>query len=295
MFKQYQLFVILLTHIVRGISIQVPPALSYVPTSLSSSSSSSSVASLLAASPILAVAPTAPAALTSTSVKPSTLLLPPGFDSQLPPRQPMLYPFVVPSSLKPTPATRKPIGPFITPGWIPISSSLAKEVPTLTSSSTTTSSTTTTTTTTTTTSTTTTPKPYSAPVLEDRISKYVLATNENGPVFESIVYGTWKPDPPLQPVEMANTTTSTSKVNFNHHGTIISVDNHAITSTSNVGDGGIIGNAATETGGKVVNKTIHRQHGEWNNCLVDPSMSCVNVFCNVRKTFLDSSLMLPVQ
>ncbi|XP_013106434.2 putative mediator of RNA polymerase II transcription subunit 24 [Stomoxys calcitrans] len=209
-------------NIISAASIKVPVVPIPVPVSLSSQSTSPH---------------------TTTSAKPSTLLLPSGFDPQLPPRQPMLYPFVVPSSVKPSPPTLQSIGPFITPGWIPISSSNIKDIPQYSSSSTTT--------TTTTSTTTTTPRPYIPPVLEDRISKYILESNENGPVFESIVYGTWKPDPPLQPVGLQNgTTTKTSMFIRPQQAAAVTTDDNT---------GGIIDNDASD--GKVFNKTINRQHG----------------------------------
>ncbi|XP_075169016.1 uncharacterized protein LOC142241148 [Haematobia irritans] len=212
MWKRYRLLVILAhMHIASAISVQVPESL--IPSEEVAVPESAALKS--------------PFKQTSTSVKPSTLLLPSGFDPQLPPLQPMLYPFVVPSSTKPTPATRKSIGPFITPGWIPISSSNnIKDIPQSITTS-------------------TSHRPNTAPVLEDRISKYVLESNENGPVFESIVYGTWKPDPPLQPVSKLNGTiagkTSTTSLVFSD------------------GNGGILDNAMQD--GKVSNKTISRQHG----------------------------------
>ncbi|XP_058981856.1 uncharacterized protein DDB_G0280205-like [Musca domestica] len=233
MFQQYSLLVTYACiSIVGVVSIQVPLPFSHLPASAEQQPE-------------------------STSVKPSTLLLPPGFDSQNPPLQPMLYPFVVPTTAKVTLPTRKPIGPFITPGWIPISAS-SNNIPPLhqsSSTSSTTPSAATTRTTPTTPSSSTTSPAYSGPVLEDRISKYVLTSNENGPVFESIVYGTWKPDPPLQPVAALNTTTTTNtKIqmtnNGNHNDNIIGIFENAAAAL-----------AAADAAGKVSNKTINRQHG----------------------------------
>lgn len=157
------------------------------------------------------------AAITERS--PATLSLPEGFDSQSPPNKPMLYPYAL---------TNKPaMAPITIPGWIPMSerqhqterpvSSLA--IPTRSI-----------------------PLPYlNEPIVEYNIpelsslpperQKTAIAVANDAPVFESIVYGTWKPDPPQEPVKVINATTI-------HHHLNVMVD------------------------ANVYNKTINRQHGE---------------------------------
>ncbi|XP_065368931.1 uncharacterized protein LOC135961361 [Calliphora vicina] len=160
----------------------------------------------------------------SSTYKPSILLLPPGFDSQKAPLQPMLYPFAVPStSLLPRPTSKSVARPTV--GWIPLALN-GKELPLLPNSF----------------STTPTLSSHPVHVLEDRIShdesQYSSPSYNDGPVFESIVYGTWKPDPPLQPVDILNGTKQ------QHHQK----------DSSNSNSGLVVD-------GKVYNKTINRQHG----------------------------------
>lgn len=153
----------------------------------------------------------------SSTYKPSSLFLPPGFDSQKPPQQPLLYPFAISPPALPTRAAYKSIS-RTSPDWIPLGFN-PKELP---------------------------PKvPYSTPtlssqpiaVLEDRIShdnaENVSPVYKEGHVFESIVYGTWKPDPPLQPAEMLTAKKSQQS-----------------SISSFIADG------------KLYNKTINRQHGK---------------------------------
>ncbi|XP_037815752.1 uncharacterized protein LOC119606382 [Lucilia sericata] len=159
--------------------------------------------------------------LISSTYKPSILLLPPGFESQKAPRQPMLYPYAVSSASLASRPTSRTLQSSTTVGWIPLA---AKDLPLI--------------------PTTPTLNSYPVPVLEDRIShdepEYSSPSNNDGPVFESIVYGTWKPDPPLQPVEILN---GTKQQQQHNSGTI------------DINASGLVVN------GKVYNKTINRQHG----------------------------------
>ncbi|XP_046811406.1 uncharacterized protein LOC124420957 [Lucilia cuprina] len=160
--------------------------------------------------------------LISSTYKPSILLLPPGFESPKAPHQPMLYPYAVSSASLASRPTSRTLQASTTAGWIPLA---AKDLPLI--------------------PTTPTLNSYSVPVLEDRIShderQYSSPLNNDGPVFESIVYGTWKPDPPLQPVKILNDTKQQQK---QHNGGSI-----------NINASGLV------VDGNVYNKTINRQHG----------------------------------
>ncbi|KAM7345944.1 uncharacterized protein ACRADG_012005 [Cochliomyia hominivorax] len=161
--------------------------------------------------------------------KPSILLLPPGFDSQKPPLQPLLYPFSVSSPLaSPTRSAFKSISRS-TADWIPLGFNVRDLPPIVPYSTPSLSS-------------------HLIPALEDRISynerEEVSPSYSDGPVFESIVYGTWKPDPPVQPAIILNKTKQQQKQQHIANGSI---------------------NSSNKSGfvvdGKVYNKTINRQHG----------------------------------
>ncbi|TMW42302.1 hypothetical protein DOY81_012618 [Sarcophaga bullata] len=64
-----------------------------------------------------------------TTFKPSTLLLPPGFDSQPVPRQPMLYPYAVAPPVPPTRPTLRTIKPITTADWVPVAISAKHDSP----------------------------------------------------------------------------------------------------------------------------------------------------------------------
>ncbi|XP_004520807.1 uncharacterized protein LOC101454785 [Ceratitis capitata] len=99
------------------------------------------------------------------------IALPQGFKPQAPPIKPMLFPFV-------TPTPSSPSG-----GWKPIVGSAVLPPPPLA------------------------PPPLAT--LQDRIDKTSPGENNapiEGPLLETIVYGTWKPEPPLSPDEIHSPT-----------------------------------------------------------------------------------------
>ncbi|XP_053964474.1 uncharacterized protein LOC128867352 [Anastrepha ludens] len=110
-----------------------------------------------------------------TEAERMTIVLPQGFKPQAPPFKPMLLPFGTPAPSSPSGGWKPIIGDAVTP---PHNIVMPPPAPLV---------------------------PPPLVMLQDRIdtvSREQSVEPENGPVLESIVYGTWKPERPLRPDEM---------------------------------------------------------------------------------------------